>query len=186
MDIGLAICQMLVSCGPVFVLRNNLGSTVVFYSELEQAPFEEIVVLVDRGTASAGEVIAAALRDRGATLIGEQTFGKTTMQHFFELNIGYLRLTTHEVFTPRGERIHYIGLIPDIKINFPSFLIYNPYEPDDTLEAVKEMLEFLGFYDEEPENVDIQLIATLNAQFIELMRSDDLVLREAYEYIRGK
>jgi len=181
MDIGLEICQMLVSRGPILILRDNLGNTTVFNSELPEVPFEEIIVLTDRGTASAAEIIAAALKERGSTVIGEQTFGKTSLQHFFNLDIGHLRLTTHEIFSPSGIRIHNIGITPNIEVFFPDPLVYGKSDTAD----VEVMLRFLGLYEDVFDDVSIDLINNLNAQFLNFVRSDDIVLREAYEHLRG-
>jgi len=199
MDIGLAICQMLMGQGPVLVLRDGAGNATAFHSNLPYDPFEEIIVLTDRGTASAAEIIAAALRDRGATIIGEQTFGKASLQHFFDLEIGHLRLTTHEVFSPNGTRIHDVGITPDIEVTIPNLVVYTADGEADIL-GIKKILEFLGFYDAElglaiskfrestdlypGVHIDIYFIAVLNAHFLELVRNNDFALKAAYEYIK--
>jgi carboxyl-terminal processing protease len=75
-----------------------------------------MVILVDKGTASAAEIVAAALRDNGrATLVGEQTFGKGSVQAVHRLSDGSaLRLTVARWLTPNGEPIQGTGLAPDI------------------------------------------------------------------------
>jgi carboxyl-terminal processing protease len=73
-------------------------------------------VLVDRGSASGAEIVAGALRDHGrATLMGERTFGKGSVQTVIPLRDGQaLKLTTSEYFTPSGVSIHDRGLEPDV------------------------------------------------------------------------
>ena len=74
-----------------------------------------VVVLVDGGSASASEIVAAALQEHGrATLVGEPTFGKNTVQIWNELpNGGGLRLTTDRWFTPDHNSVAPDGVQPD-------------------------------------------------------------------------
>jgi carboxyl-terminal processing protease len=82
---------------------------------LEAAP---LVVLVDRGSASGAEIVAGALRDHGrATLMGERTFGKGSVQTVVPLRNGLaLKLTTSRYFTPSGASIHDRGIEPDVSL----------------------------------------------------------------------
>ena len=75
-----------------------------------------VVVLVDRGSASGAEIVAGALRDHGrATLMGERTFGKGSVQTVMPLRDGEaLKLTTSRYFTPSGRSIQERGLEPDV------------------------------------------------------------------------
>jgi len=77
-----------------------------------------VVVLVDRGSASGAEIVAGALRDHGrATLMGERTFGKGSVQTVLPLSNGEaLKLTTSRYYTPSGRSIQERGLEPDVKI----------------------------------------------------------------------
>ncbi len=78
-----------------------------------------IIILVDHGTASASEILAGALRDHGrAKLVGTQTFGKGTVQTFFDLVDGAgLKLTTARYYTPKGNSLESKGLTPDLKVD---------------------------------------------------------------------
>ena len=75
-------------------------------------------MLVDGGSASGSEIVAGALRDhRRATLMGERTFGKGSVQTVIPLRDGQaLKLTTSRYFTPSGVSIHERGIDPDIVI----------------------------------------------------------------------
>jgi carboxyl-terminal processing protease len=76
-----------------------------------------VVVLVDGGSASASEIVAGALRDRGrATLVGTNTFGKGLVQEVEPLsNGGYLDLTVANYYLPSGKTIGEDGLKPDVR-----------------------------------------------------------------------
>jgi carboxyl-terminal processing protease len=80
-----------------------------------------IVVLVDRGTASASEIVAGALQDHErAVLIGETTFGKGAVQLVYNLSDGSQLVVTSALwFTPDNQPIHGTGLTPDIEIPWP-------------------------------------------------------------------
>ena len=80
-----------------------------------------VVVLVDYGTASSGEILAATLRDNDrATVVGEQTFGTGTILNTLRLSDGSaLRLGVREWLTPEGEPVFRVGLAPDEEIPLP-------------------------------------------------------------------
>jgi len=76
-----------------------------------------LVVLINKGSASASEILAAAIRDyKRGTLIGEKTFGKGSVQKVEELKFGMLKITLAKWLTPLGEWINGQGIEPEIKI----------------------------------------------------------------------
>jgi carboxyl-terminal processing protease len=91
---------------------------------LQGAP---LVVLVDRGSASGAEIVAGALRDHArATLMGERTFGKGSVQTVMPLRDGQaLKLTTSRYVTPSGRTIHEHGLEPDVVL--PAAVLATPH-----------------------------------------------------------
>jgi carboxyl-terminal processing protease len=81
------------------------------------APKLPLVVLVDRGSASASEIVTGALRDRGrATVVGTRTFGKGLVQEVQPLsNGGVLDITVARYYLPKGETISRKGIQPQVK-----------------------------------------------------------------------
>jgi carboxyl-terminal processing protease len=77
-----------------------------------------LIVLINRGSASASEIVSGALKDhKRAILLGEKTFGKGSVQTIIPLkNKGGLRLTTAKYYLPSGTSISEIGVEPDIVV----------------------------------------------------------------------
>jgi carboxyl-terminal processing protease len=114
------VADVFLDGGPILTERFGNGRENLFESTGDGAAQEiPMAVLIDQGSASASEVLAGAIRDRGrATLIGETSFGKGTVQNWQSLsNGGGLRITVARWFTPEGQWVHGEGLEPDIVIS---------------------------------------------------------------------
>lgn len=111
-----------------FLQKNQIVVTEDFGDKAEQIIYRSegsskllnypIVVLINKGSASASEILAAALRDnRGAKLIGETSFGKGSVQQLEDLQGGStVKITVAKWLTPKGNLIDGVGLEPDVKV----------------------------------------------------------------------
>ena len=112
-------------------MKNNLRKPEYFVARNINDNFAgmKIAILINRGTASASEILAGCLQDyKIAKLIGETTFGKGLVQEVFKLKSveGAVRLTTAQYFTPNDRQINGIGIEPDIAIQDKRSGKYDP------------------------------------------------------------
>jgi carboxyl-terminal processing protease len=120
LHVAVEVGSQFVGQGNIVTERSKDSSEEVFRAKpggLATNQSLPLVVLVDGGTASAAEIVAAAIRDtdRGI-LVGEKTFGKTSVQAPHHLSDGSeLRVTVARWFTPKGDQIK-DGLVPDIQV----------------------------------------------------------------------
>ena len=102
-----------------------------------------LTILVNRGSASAAEIMAGCLQDwNRATLVGEKTFGKGSVQNVIELPDGSaLRLTTAKYYTPSERVIHGNGIEPDMVVKLTDEELRQLFEAqmDATTDAVPEV-----------------------------------------------
>lgn len=119
LDQAVGVSDLFLDSGIVVTQRARDGKEVEYRSTdgsiAENIP---LIVLVDGGSASASEVVAGALRDRGrATLIGQTTYGKGSVQHVHDLYDGsQLHVTVSLWFTPNETPIQGQGLEPDVGV----------------------------------------------------------------------
>ncbi|MBQ9302077.1 S41 family peptidase [Butyrivibrio sp.] len=107
-----------------------------------------VVVLVNKYSASASEILSGAIKDYGiGTLVGTTTYGKGIVQRIFDLKDGTaIKLTVSNYYTPNGNDIHGVGIDPDVEIEFDA----DAYAEDKTdnqldkaVEVLKEAIEDL-------------------------------------------
>ena len=119
LDASIDSARIFLNEGLVVVEERSGDENQVFYVT-EKGPASEIplVVLANERTASAAEVVAAAIQDNDrAIIIGERTFGKGSVQAILELSDGSsLHVTSARWLTPKGNVIDEQGLIPDIVV----------------------------------------------------------------------
>ena len=98
-----------------------------------------LIVLINEGSASASEIVAGALQDhKRAIILGAQSYGKGSVQTIFPLNDkSAIRMTTALYYTPSGDSIHKIGVIPDIEVKSD---FSNENETDKQLDYALDLL----------------------------------------------
>jgi carboxyl-terminal processing protease len=118
LDEAVETASVFLDGGPVVSYTRRAGDTVQLDAVSVGDVRVPLVVLVDGGTASAAEVVAGALQDRGrAVLVGSRTFGKGTVQEPRTLADGSaLELTVARYRTPSGRSLEGAGLEPDIEV----------------------------------------------------------------------
>ena len=125
---------------------DNTGKKETTFSKNKPIFDIKIVILVNENTASASEILAAALKDYDkATIVGTKTYGKGVIQTFFTLSDGSgLKITTAEYYTPKGSTINEVGVTPDEIVELPKDVenIYAVSEKDDT--QLKKAIEILS------------------------------------------
>jgi carboxyl-terminal processing protease len=131
-----------------------------------------MVVLVDRSSASASEVLAGALQDHGrALIVGEKTFGKGSVQSVLNLrNESGIRLTTSRYYTPSGRSIQAEGIQPDVDVA-PVKIV----EKDDQRKREADLDRHL---DSEPENGSAIFSSEVSA-------NDDYMMYQAMILLKG-
>ncbi len=116
---AISMSELFVPMGNVILKtydKNNIET--VTKSTNPSAEKMKVVVLVNENSASATEIFAAAIQDNEAgTIIGTTTYGKGIMQEVEPLAIGgALKVTIEEFRTPKGNKIHEVGITPDIEV----------------------------------------------------------------------
>ncbi|MDQ7785740.1 MAG: S41 family peptidase [Desulfomonilaceae bacterium] len=120
---AIAVADLFVPSGVITSVRGRTRESYTEFKARGAGTYPEVpmVVLINRGAASASEILAAALQSRPNVLVmGEKSFGKASVQAVFPLGNGMaLRLTTAHYYTPDGKDIHGKGLEPDIETASP-------------------------------------------------------------------
>ncbi len=118
LDAGIAISRMWLSQGTILSVQERDNPQETVKANSAALTTKPLVVLIDHQSASASEVLSAALQDnKRAVLVGTTTFGKGLVQSFEPLNdnSGVL-VTIAKYFTPNGQNIHKIGIKPNVAV----------------------------------------------------------------------
>jgi len=169
LDAALEVANTLISTGRLAELRYKDKSKNKFlYSDNLKAPRFKIAVLVNEQSASASEFLSTSFKSRkAAKIIGTKTYGKGSMQILTGLATdGGMKYTIGEFYSADGERIHTVGVTPDIEVenefipvSEESFakidydLVENAAENEQMTLALEQRLEVLGYFEETPDGV---------------------------------
>jgi carboxyl-terminal processing protease len=157
LDQAVNISSMFVPKGKVlFKVEDRSGNVKEYPSNNEATPNLPLVVLIDKGSASASEILAAAVKESaGVQLIGEKSFGKGTVQTAQDFPDGSnIKYTTAKWLTPKGNWIHKKGIKPDVEVALPEYANLSFINPEVTLElssssndvkSAQQMLKTIGF-----------------------------------------
>ncbi|SES38584.1 carboxyl-terminal processing protease [Salipaludibacillus aurantiacus] len=143
---------------PIVQIEDREGEKIRHLSNLEEDKDYPMVALIDEGSASASEILAAALMEAGGhEVVGKSTFGKGTVQQTLPLGDGSeMKLTLFRWLTSDGNDINEEGVQPTVEVAQPDFFYVSPIDSEETLsldmtsDHIKNaqiMLEGLDGYD---------------------------------------
>ncbi len=129
----------------ILITKNKNGDEEIEKSKNDPEIKVPIVILTNKNTASASEILAAALKENNkATIVGETTYGKGVIQELITLSTGAgLKITTEEYYTPNRNKINKVGIQPDYEDKLPEEVknLYSIEEQEDT--QLKKAVELL-------------------------------------------
>jgi carboxyl-terminal processing protease len=171
-DIG----DFFLSKGPIVSTRSRIPSeNHVFYASPRQTAVPQgmpVVVLINRGSASASEILAGALKDTGrATVMGEKSYGKGSVQQIKRINGAGFRLTMSRYYTPSGKNIDKVGIEPDIPVTEPELTDAQEQSLSRLIEG-NRIAEFVAA-NPSPEEQQVQ-------EFMGQLAAEGIVLPERY------
>ncbi|WP_251551902.1 S41 family peptidase [Neobacillus muris] len=141
---------------PFVQIEQRNGDKQRYFSTITKKKDYPVAVLVNKGSASASEILAGALKE-GADypLVGETTFGKGTVQQAVPMGDGSnIKLTLFKWLTPDGNWIHKKGIQPDVPVEQPAIFATHPVQVEETLsedmnneqvQNAQEILAGLGY-----------------------------------------
>ncbi|WP_244668157.1 S41 family peptidase [Bacillus sp. NTK074B] len=183
----------------LFQVEDSKGKIEKYVSESGQKVDVPTAVLVDEGSASAAEILSAAVSESNdIPLIGTKTFGKGTVQTAETFKDGSnMKFTTAKWLTPKGNWIHEKGIKPDVEVKMPDYAQLPYINPDkemkeedlsDGVKTAEQMLKALeidpgkvdGYYDEKTTKAvkdfqgkkDLEVTGTLNGETILKLMND--------------
>lgn len=141
---------------PYVQVEDKNGEKERYFSKTDKKKNYPVTVLMDEGSASASEILAAAMKEAGGyELVGETTFGKGTVQQAIPMGDGStIKITLYKWLTPEGNWIHDKGVEPTIEVKQPAYFYTNPVEIEkplkydqnsEKIKNVQLMLKGLGY-----------------------------------------
>jgi carboxyl-terminal processing protease len=174
------LAGLFITKGPIVQVRDSSGHIDIHSDNNSMLSYQgPMVVLVDRYSASASEIVASALQDYGrAVIVGETTFGKGSVQQLIDLNryagksdnsLGQLKATIAQYYRVNGESTQHRGVVPDI-------LFEASYDAEQHGESGLDnalpwtRITPLNRYNE---NISSEIIDTLSSQHTYRVRDDE-------------
>ncbi|MFZ0474246.1 MAG: S41 family peptidase [Halobacillus sp.] len=141
---------------PIVQVEDRNGEKSRYFSDRKEKKDYPITVLMDEGSASASEILAATMNEAGGyDLVGTKSFGKGTVQQAIPMGDGStIKLTLYKWLTPNGNWVHEKGVEPTIEVKQPSYFYTNPVEIKEELKYndnnekvknIQKMLKGLGY-----------------------------------------
>jgi carboxyl-terminal processing protease len=146
LDVAVKVAGKFIEKGKkvVSIKGRQLSQNMEFLSDTNNPILNlPMVVLINEGSASGSEIVAACLQDyRRAIIVGMKSFGKGSVQSVIPLADGSaLRLTTSKYFTPLGKVIHEKGVEPDITVEEGKIEIAHTQKTEDQKENVFRQID---------------------------------------------
>ena len=144
-DYAVEIADELLPKATIISVRDKNGNEKQYTSDSKSMDFP-MAGLVTQNSASASEILTVALKEnQRAAIIGEKTYGKGIIQSHFNLSWGgYLKLTTASYYSPNGNAIHEVGVMPDIEVFLPQEIQNDPsLLTDETDTQLQKAIEIL-------------------------------------------
>jgi carboxyl-terminal processing protease len=132
------ICELFLDSGLVVSIKSRIASENMVFGAHSSALVPAnipVIVLINRGSASASEIVAGALKDRNrAYLVGERSYGKGSVQKVYAMGSTGFKLTIARYYTPSNVNIDKIGIPPDREVKYPEFT-------EEDAEALNRLLQ---------------------------------------------
>lgn len=175
LQVAVDIGSRFIESGPIVIIQERGGQRNPYYVEEEKHNHKRypLVVLVDKQSASASEIVSGAIKDdKAGTLVGTTTYGKGRVQTIMPLQDGSaIAITTAKYLTPKLTDIHKKGIAPDVEVE----------QPD--LEAVLEKLGEKYTEDVDPTDpkYDVQLTKAIEVLKVKMGLLPESVLEKPKE-----
>ncbi len=137
------ILNMFLKKGHLMYSLEEKDKKKMYYDTTKEEYDKDIVVLIDRKTASASEILASSLKESyGATIVGTTSYGKGKVQSTYKLSKDtMLKYTTAKWYTPNGNSIDEVGITPGIYVTLGKEYVLNPCdETDSQLQKAVDLL----------------------------------------------
>ena len=160
LDQAYKVANMFLKDGePIVQVEDRFGEKKIYKASSDIGTFkitQPYVLLVNEGSASASEILAAALKEgAGAQIVGTKTYGKGTVQSVIDIaDNSELKYTNAKWLTPKGNWIHKEGVTPTKEVNLPDYAFLKIIDARETLKlgtvsqnvlSVETILKGLGY-----------------------------------------